>query len=50
MSLGIPFFETILYRWKIVEKLLDSNINFKSKFLFFINDPIHSIMITLLKM
>ena len=35
------FFETILYRWKIVEKLLDSNVNFKSKFLFFINDPIH---------
>ncbi len=35
------FFEAILYRWKIVEKLLDSNINFKSKFLFFINNPIH---------
>ncbi len=35
------FFEAILYRWKIVEKLLDSNINFKSKFLFFINNPTH---------
>ena len=35
------FFEAILYRWKIVEELLNLNINLKSKFIFFINNPVH---------
>ncbi len=34
------FFETILYRWKIVEGIINSKTYLNSKFIDFINDPI----------